>query len=253
MTPPAPSTIMNSCLRESVYQALRILSSSIFFPSSSAATSGARGLRKRYGFTLESASCTFAAFIRLSASEGTNFPARMRQPVSAGFITPTSTPRELSADAMPVAIYVFPTPVSVPVIKTPFSIIFLHHAPCPLRPASRKPDKGHDVGNGHYGIGPVAHRDPGADPEDETVQHGGLDPFSRDEPCVDVYEHRSRHQHRDVHEAHLHLSLGPPERRRSLIDGAKNQAVNDEIERRPGHKHCQNCENSPLHSTFLLD
>ena len=59
-----------------------------------------------------------AAAFNASASPGRRVAAPP-QPVSTGFMTPTRRPRVRSAEAMPRATNVLPTPVSVPVMKRP--------------------------------------------------------------------------------------------------------------------------------------
>ena len=60
---------------------------------------------------------TPAALRRNRASSETSFPPSRRAPVAKGFITPASTPLRTSAAAIPPAMTVFPTPVSVPVTR----------------------------------------------------------------------------------------------------------------------------------------
>jgi hypothetical protein len=65
-------------------------------------------------------SFTPAIFFKKTASED-----RSENPVSIGFITPISIP-ELAREAVnPAATIVFPTPVSVPVMKSPLYFLFL--------------------------------------------------------------------------------------------------------------------------------
>jgi hypothetical protein len=58
--------------------------------------------------------------LRKAPSRGIRFPLRIEQPVSAGLKTPGRIPRALKQQARPPATKVFPTPVSVPVMKSPF-------------------------------------------------------------------------------------------------------------------------------------
>ena len=72
----------------------------------------------------------------LSARAFTHGSDIFLQPVSTGFITPTSMPRFISVAASIAATKVFPTPVSVPVIKTPVSTIYFNTSRIDLSTAS---------------------------------------------------------------------------------------------------------------------
>jgi hypothetical protein len=72
-------------------------------------------------------SFTPAIFFKKTASED-----RSKNPVSIGFITPISNPECLKEATRPAATMVFPTPVSVPVMKRPREERFFLKL-CPLQ------------------------------------------------------------------------------------------------------------------------
>src|SRR6185503_20380696 len=85
--------------------------------STRAAASGATGRRYTYGHTSALGSSVPAALCNRTPSDRALFDRET--PVSIGFMTPTSTPRWIKRVTSAEATSVFPTLVSVAVIKTP--------------------------------------------------------------------------------------------------------------------------------------